>query len=78
MALKEEKEFCYQWKAKGQCERGDKCSFRLEGDEREKPTQKTAPPSEPPTQRNRSASRKGSSEVAVQRLVESYLHQVTL
>ena len=48
---------CCQWKAKGQCSRGDQCSFRQDGDERAKPTQKTAPPSEPPTQRGRSASR---------------------
>ena len=49
---------CYHWKAKGQCSRGDKCSFRHDGDERAKPTPKTAPPSEPPTQRGRRASRK--------------------
>ena len=49
---------CCQWNAKGQCSRGDKCSFRHDGDERAKPTPKTAPPSEPPTQRGRSASRK--------------------
>ena len=48
---------CYQWKAKGQCLRGDKCSFRHDGDERAKPTPKAAPTSEPPTQRGRSASR---------------------
>ena len=51
---------CYQWKAKGQCSRGDQCSFRHDGDERAKPTPKTAPPSEPPTPRDRSASRKRS------------------
>ena len=50
---------CYQWKAKGQCSRGDKCSFRHDEDKRAKSTPKTAPPSEPPTQRDgRSASRK--------------------
>ena len=49
---------CYQWKAKGQCSRGDKCSFRHDEDKRAKPTPKTAPPSEPPTQRGGSASRK--------------------
>ena len=47
-----------QWKAKGQCSRGDKCSFRHDGDELAKSTPKTAPPSEPPTQRGRRASRK--------------------
>ena len=49
---------CCQWKAKGQCSRGDKRSFRHDGNERAKPTPKTAPPSEPPTQRGRSAWRK--------------------
>ena len=47
---------CYQWKAKGQRSRSDKCSFRHDGDERAKPTPKTGPPSESPTQRGRSAS----------------------
>ena len=49
---------CYQWKVKGQCSRGDKCSFQHDEDKREKPTPKTARPSESPTQRGRSASRK--------------------
>ena len=49
---------CYQWKAKGRCSRGDKCSFRHDEDEHTKPIVKTAPPSEPPTPRGRSASRK--------------------
>ena len=47
---------CCQWKAKGQCSRGDKCSLRHDGDERANPTPKTAPLSEPPP-RGRSASR---------------------
>ena len=42
---------CYQWKAQGQCSRGDTCSFRHDQDKRAKPTPKTAPPSEPPTPR---------------------------
>ena len=46
---------CYQWEAKGHCSRGDQCSFRHDGYERAKPTPKTAPPSEPPTQRGESA-----------------------
>ena len=54
------KGICHQWKANGQCSRGDQCSFRHEGHERAKPTPKTAPPSEPPTPRGRSASRKSS------------------
>ena len=48
----------YKWKAKGQCSRGDRCSFRHDNHERVKPTPKTAPSSEPPTPRGRSASRK--------------------
>ena len=47
------KGICFQWKAKGQCSRGDQCSFRHESDDREKPTPKAAPPSEPPTSRTR-------------------------
>ena len=31
---------CFQWKAKGQCSRGDKCSFRHNEDKRAKPTPK--------------------------------------
>ena len=54
------KGICYQWKAKGQCSRGDQCSFWHEGHERAKPTPKTAPPFEPPTPRGRRASRKRS------------------
>ena len=50
----------YQWKAKGQCSRGDKCSFQHDEDKRAKPTPKTAPPSESPTHRGRSVSRKWS------------------
>ena len=49
---------CDQRKAKGQCSRGDKCSVRHDEDKRAKPTPKTVPPSEPPTQRGGSASRK--------------------
>ena len=46
---------CHQWKAKGQCSRGDQCSFRHDGYGRAKSTPKTAPSSEPPTPRGRSA-----------------------
>ena len=49
---------CNQWKGKGQCSRGDQCSFRHDSDERAKSTPKTAPSSEPPTQRGVSSSRK--------------------
>ena len=41
---------CCQWKAKVQCSRGDKCGFGHDEDQRAKPTPKTAPPSEPPTE----------------------------
>ena len=51
---------CYQWKEKGQCSKGDRCNFRHEGNDRAKPTPKTAPPSEPQSSktRDRSVSRK--------------------
>ena len=55
------KGFCYQWKEKGQCSKGDQCSFRRESDDHAtKPTPKAAPPSEPSMTRGRSASRKRS------------------
>ena len=58
VVLKEDKESAINGKQKGQCSRGDKCSFGHDEDKRAKPTPKTAPPSEPPTQRGKSASRK--------------------
>ena len=58
MVLKEDKDNAINGKAKGQCSRGDVCRFRHDEDKRAKPTPKTAPPSEPPTLRGRSASRK--------------------
>ena len=52
---------CYQWKEKGQCPKGDQCSFPHESDDRApKPTPKAAPPSEPSMTRGRSVSRKRS------------------
>ena len=42
---------CYQWRAKGQCSRGNQCSFRHESNDRAKPTPKAAPSSELPTPR---------------------------
>ena len=44
----------YQWRAKGQCSRGDQCSFRHESHDRAKPTPKAAPSSESPTSRGAS------------------------
>ena len=48
----------YQWKAKGQCSKGDKSSCRHDSYECAKSTPKSAPSSEPPTQRGRSVSSK--------------------
>ena len=73
---------CDQWKVEGLCSRGDKCTFRHVEYKRAKPTPETAPPSEPPTQRGKSASRKRNPQrsesvwevqsTAVQRLLEVY------
>ena len=55
------KGICYQWKAKGQCSKGDQCSFQHESDDHApKPTPKAAPPTEPSMTRGRTASRKRS------------------
>ena len=52
---------CYQWKEKGQCSKGDNCSFPHESDDHaQKPTPKAATPSEPSMTRGRSVSRKRS------------------
>ena len=53
---------CYQWKEKGQCSKGNHCSFRHESNDRaqQKPNPKAAPPSEPSMTRGRSVSRKRS------------------
>ena len=45
------KGICYEWKEKGQCPKGDQCSFRHGSDRAPKPTPKAAPPSEPPMTR---------------------------
>ena len=60
MVLKGGQGVCYPWTTKGQCSRGDTGSFRYDSDERSKSKPKTTPSSEPPTQRGRSASRKGT------------------
>ena len=52
------KGICYQWNAKGQCSRGDQCSFRH--DDREKPTPTVAPPSAPPHQEEKVRREKGA------------------
>ena len=55
------KGICYQWKEKGQCSKGDQCSFRHESNNRaQKPEPKAATPSEPSMSRGRRVSRKRS------------------
>ena len=60
IGVKGGKGFCYQWKEKGQCSKGNQCSFRHESNDHAKPTPKAASSSEPRTPRGRSALRKGS------------------
>ena len=55
----ERRRVCCQWKAKGQCSRGDKSSFGHDSDERAKSKPKPLHPLEPPAQRGRSASGRG-------------------
>ena len=43
---------CYQWRAKGQCSKGDNCSFRHDRKKQRKSTPTSAPPSEPRTEKN--------------------------
>ena len=80
---------CYQWKEKGQCSQGDRCSFRHERTDRAwKPEHTAATPSEPTVSRGRSVSRKRSirgkshhwchSPTTVQILFEGYLHAIAL
>ena len=53
---------CYQWKEKGQCSKGNQCSFRDESNDsaQQKPNPNAATPSEPSMTRGRSVSRKRS------------------
>ena len=52
---------CHQCKEKGQCSKGDQCSFRHESNDRaQKPEHTAATPSEPPLSRGRSVSKKRS------------------
>ena len=49
---------CYQWKEKGQCSQGDRCSFRHGTQDRaQKPAHTAATPSEPTASQGRSVSR---------------------
>ena len=55
------KGICYQWKEKGQCSKGNRCSSRHEAQDRaEKPEHTAATLSEPTASRGRSVSRKRS------------------
>ena len=55
------KGICYQWKEKGQCFQGDRCSFRHEAQDRaQKPEHAAATPPEPALSRGRSVSKKRS------------------
>ena len=55
------KGICQQWKEKGQCSQGDRCSFRQESQGRaQKPEHTAATLSEPTASRGRSVSRKRS------------------
>ena len=55
------KGICYQWKEKGQCSKGNQCSFRHEkNDHAQKPTPNAVTPSDPSMTRGRSVSRKRS------------------
>ena len=47
------KGICYQWREKGQCPKGDQCSFRHESNDRAKPAPKAEPPSEPQSSKKR-------------------------
>ena len=59
MVLKEDQGNATNGKQKRQCSSRHNCSFGHDGDKRAKPTPKSAPPSEPLTQKDgRSASRK--------------------
>ena len=78
------KGICYEWKEKGQCSQGDRCSFRHETQDRaQKPEHTAATHSEPTVSRGRSVSRKrsirgkgnhGSLLRQPCRLLERYLH----
>ena len=47
------KRICYQWKEKGQCSQGDRCSFRHDTQDRaQKPEHTAATPSEPAPSRS--------------------------
>ena len=47
---------CYLWKERGQCSKGDQCSFWHESNDRAKPTPKAEPPSQPQSSKTRGRS----------------------
>ena len=78
---------CWQWKANGQCSKGDNCSFRHDINKRAKTTQPNPSPSSSTRQNERTASRtrspRGKSQwenvsIAVQGLPQRNLHQFIL
>ena len=56
MASRDDKAFVTSGKAKGQCSKGDQCSFRHESSHRAKPTPKAEPTSEPISSKTRGRS----------------------
>ena len=79
---------CWQWKANGQCSKGDNCSFRHDSNKRAKTTQPNPSPSSSTRQNERNASRtrspRGKSpkwengSTAVQGLPQRNLHHSIL
>ena len=78
--------YCWQWKANGQCSKGDNCSFRHDINKSAKPTQPNPSPRSSTRQSERNASRtrspRGKSpewknvSMALQGLPQRDLHQI--
>ena len=71
------KGFCNQWKAKGQCSRGDQCSFGHEGHERAKPIHPLSHQHQEVDEKKTASEQESVWEdqsTAVQKLLERYLH----
>ena len=74
---------CWQWKANGQCSKGDNCSFRHDKDKRAKLTQPNPSPRSSTQQNERNASRRKKSQwknvpIALQGLPRRNLHHSIL
>ena len=81
---------CYQWKEKGQCSKGDQCSFRHESNDRAQQKKRTRKPPHPPSHQrhevevSRKRSIKGKSDPGIIQsstvpiLFEWYLHEIAL